>query len=273
MSSIAKSYFCSMRSSVLLYAFAATTSFGQWDIPVRMVLDAPDGEQRQIVGVASPTSEDAAVSLEAARNLSTSFAQVVGTDVLSGSLSPLLTGYTTGMVVTIMPQQTNNAGASLALNGLAPVLLKRQDGAPLDSADLPPGIPARLAYNGTDFILLGSVRIKCPLGYTAGGNDFCIADSASASTTFWLANQRCGNQGARLCTVAEWMTACARIPGFFATVPEAEWIDHAGNHTFNAKVIGHGLEGIDIVSFGSGCTFGNHDAPTNSYPYRCCTSR
>lgn len=262
-----------MRSLVLFLVFTATTAFCQWDVPVRVVMDAQGSDQRQVVGTASPSGPDAAVSLEAARDLSTSFAYVAGTDVLSGTLAPAPSAYLPGMVVTIIPQEANSAGAQLVLNGLGPVALVRQDGSPVLEADLVAGMPVRLAFDGNSFRLLNSARLKCPDGYTAGSNEFCIGDSASIAANYWTANVRCGNVGTRLCSVAEWMTACARIPGFFGTVPEAEWMDHAGNNVTSVKLIGHGLEGIDISSFGSGCTYGNWDVPANSHPYRCCMSR
>ncbi len=262
-----------MRSLALLSVFAFTTALCQWDVPVRVLMDAAAGDERQVVGTAPPVAPDAAVSLEAARDLRTTFTYVYGTDVLSGTLTPPPSAYVQGMVITIIPQEANNAGARLALNGLVPVDLVRQDGSAVEAQDLPPGMPSRVAFDGTAFRLLNSVRLKCPEGYTAGSNEFCIGDSASVAANYWTANVRCGNVGARLCSVAEWMTACARIPGFFGTVPEAEWMDHAGNNVTSVKVIGHGLEGIDISSFGSGCTYGNWDVPANAHPYRCCISR
>lgn len=262
-----------MRALSLFSLFIATMAWCQWDVPVRMLMDGEGDNERQVAGVAAPIAPDAAVSLEAARDLRTSFTFVSGSDVLTGTLAPAPSAYTMGMVVTILPQEANNAGARLALNGLPPIDLVRQDGSAVETADLPLGMPSRVAFDGAAFRLLNSVRLKCPAGYTAGSNEFCIADSASITANYWTANVRCGNVGARLCSVAEWMTACARIPGFFGTVPEAEWMDHAGNNVTSVKLIGHGLEGIDISSFGSGCTYGNWDIPSTSHPYRCCISR
>jgi len=266
-------YICSMRMLTLISVFAASTALCQWDVPVRIILDGEDAGKRQVVGVAAPTQADAAVSLGSARDLRTSFAYVAGSSVLSGTLTPGLSSYTAGMVVTIIPQDVNDGGALLALNGLTPTAIVRQDGSPVQQADLAVGKPVRLAYDGIQFRLLNSARLNCPAGYTAGSNEFCIGDSASVAVSYWTANVRCGNAGARLCSVSEWMTACARIPGFFGTVPEAEWMDHAGNNVTSVKLIGHGLEGIDISSFGSGCTYGNWDVPGNFHPYRCCISR
>lgn len=271
----ARSLLLSSMRNLLLFCLlaAASAAAAQWEVPVRLQLDGTTDQERQVVGVGAPRTSDAAVSLEAARDLRTSFATVTGTAVLVGTLTPVLLAYEPGMVITIMPAEANSAGAQLALNGLAATAIIRQDGSSLESGDLSAGVPARLAFDGTAFRLLNSARLSCPVGYTAGSNEFCIADSASLSTSYWTANVRCGNAGARLCSVAEWMTACAKIPGFFDTVPEAEWMDHAGNNVTSVKVIGHGLEGIDVSSFGSGCTYGNWDSPTNAHPYRCCTSR
>lgn len=266
-----------MRTVFLFCTLATTAAFAQWEVPVRLQLDGSSDAERQVVGVAAPITPDAAVSLEAARNLSTTFSYVTGSDILTGNLTPALDAYVAGMLVTIIPQETIGPGAQLALNSLPAVAIVRQDGTPVQSGDLPVGVPSRLAYDGVDMRLLSSALLKCPVGYTAGSNEFCIADSAQSATSYWSANTRCANIGAHLCSVAEWMTACARIPGFFGTVPEAEWIDHAGNNGANnvssAKVIGHGLEGIDISSFGSGCTYGNWAVLNSLQPHRCCFRR
>ncbi len=261
-----------MRATLLFCLVATTSAFSQWDLPVRVQLDGASDAERQVVGIAAPIAADAGVSLEAARTLSTSFTYVTGTDVLSGDLTPAPQSYAAGMLVTIIPQEANSTGALLALNGLPPVIIVRQDGSPVQIGDLPVGAPSRLAYDGAEMRLLSSALLKCPPGYSAGSNEFCIADSAQSAATFWTANTRCANQGAHLCSVSEWMTACARFPGFFGTVPEAEWIDHAGNNVSDAKVIGHGADGSSTIS-GSGCNYGSWDVTSGLHPHRCCTNR
>lgn len=244
----------------------------QWDVPVRVQLDGPSNADRQVVGAAAPIVPDAAVSLEAARTLSTSFTYVTGSDVLSGDLTPAFSTYVAGMLITIVPQDANSSGAQLALNGLPAVAIVRQDGSPIQSGDLTVGVPSRLAYDGAELRLLSSALLKCPAGYTAGSNEFCIADSSRSATSFWTANVRCGNAGARLCSVSEWLAACARIPGFFGTVIQAEWIDDAGNNITSAKVLGYGGDGITTI-LGSGCNYGGWDVVAGPKPHRCCTSR
>lgn len=266
-------YICLMRSMFLFCTMATTAAFAQWEVPVRLQLDGASDAERQVVGVAAPIAPDAAVSLEAARSLSTSFTYVSGSDVLSGSLTPAPTAFIAGMLLTIVPVEMHSAGAQLSLNGLPPVAIVRQDGNLLQAGDLPMGVPSRLAFDGVQLRLLSAARLKCPTGYTAGSNDFCIADSARTATSFWTANVRCGNAGARLCTVSEWVTACNRIPGFFATVPEAEWIDHAGNNVSDAKVIGYGSLGYGIDTLGAGCDHGSWSVTSALRTHRCCTSR
>jgi hypothetical protein len=196
----------------------------------------------------------------------------MGTDLLVGTLDPAPTAYVTGMVVTLLPIEKNRIGAQLDLNGLGAVPLLRSNGAPVDSSDLVPGSPARVVFDGTGFRMLGSIRLPCPPGYTSPARDFCIADTSQSAETFFQANMDCRFQRARLCTISEWVTACNMLPGFLPSVTDFEWVDHAANHTSNAKLIGYGSDGVSTV-YAFGCRQGLHDLPSNPYRFRCCTSR
>lgn len=263
-----------MRSAAfLLLMIVALATAGQWDLPVQLMLDGSDDAARQVTGLAPPESLDAAVSLEAARRLAVSYATVSGQAVLSGTLVPAPVSYTTGMLVTITPLQTNATDPQLNLNGLGAAPLVRQDGLPLLAGELPAGVPVRSVFDGTAFRILGSVRLPCPDGYTIGSRDFCIADTSQAPQTFFLANVTCADQQARLCTVSEWVSMCETVPEFFTSVSAAEWIDHAANFSNYAKVIGYGTDGVDNVALDWGCRFGLYDPPTAINRFRCCISR
>lgn len=258
-------------SIILLTAFNG--SWGQWNVPVKVVLDGTEATERQVTGLAAPLSTDAAVSLDAARTLATTYTTVSGSYILTGDLVPAPDGYSTGMLVTIHPDSANAAGAELDLNTIGPTPIHRQDGLPVQASDLLPGVPARLIYTGEVFQLLSSTPLPCPSGTIPTSARSCIEENASAANNFYQAIRRCRNAGGRLCSFTEWMAACQSIPGFLDTVGPAEWLDHAANHVGNAKTIGYGTDGTSSV-FEHGCDRGfHHDPWETTMNSRCCFSR
>jgi hypothetical protein len=244
----------------------------QWDVPVRVELTNADPDARQVTGLADPSALDAGVSVDAARAQSMSFATASGTTALVADLSPAPTAYTAGMLITLVPASANESGATLDLNSLGARPIVKGAGLLLDSADLSPGAPARFLFDGERFVLVSSALRACRTGYSAVSATLCVEDSSRAPLTFSNANLACAAIGARLCKFGEWISACRKAPGFMGTVPEAEWVDSAGNFDSNAKVVGVGNDGHTTTP-GSGCNYGGHDGPTLSHRYRCCTNR
>lgn len=258
----------------LLFMVAlATVSAGQaqWDVPVHVELTGTAMEDRRVTGLADPNALDAGVSLDAARAGTMGFAPATGALALSADLVPAPLAYSVGMLVTVVPVSANAPGATLELNGLGPQAIVKGSGLPLDSADLVPGAPARLLYDGERFMLLTSALKACRTGYSPASATLCVEDSARAAQTFLNANLACAASGARLCKFGEWISACQKYPGFMGTVPEAEWVDSAGNHLSNAKLVGVGSDGLSLD--GAGCNFGYHADPILVNRFRCCTNR
>lgn len=252
-------------------AFAGSVR-GQWDVPVPVVLNGPIPDQRQVTGLADPVDSSSAVSLGASRDNATTYATATGTAVLTAELAPPPTAYSAGMVLHLRPMEANSAGAQVNVNGLGPVPILKQGGLPLDSADLFPGIPARLVFDGSSFLLLGSTYLPCRSGFRAVAREFCIEDSARTAVNFYTAAANCTAMGARLCSFSEWTHACRVVPGFMNTVPSYEWVDHAANNATDAKRVGQGSDGSTNPE-SSGCTYGGTTVPTNTARYRCCTNR
>ncbi|MBL7950701.1 MAG: hypothetical protein JNM62_03175 [Flavobacteriales bacterium] len=241
----------------------------QAELTVPLVLNGPEAQDRQIVGLELPTVPDAALSTAALRTTATGFVTVSGTLALQGALVPAPTVYTTGMLITIIPQQANSGAATLNLNGLGDRTIVKRGGLPLDSADLLPDMPMRLLFDGVRFHALGSIPLRCPPGFSAMNREYCVADSSRDTTTFYQATLRCASLGARLCTFNEWVFACQNTSGFLTTVLSAEWVDHAANHANTAKLLGVG----DAASPEIACDHGTLSVPTGLFRYRCCASR
>ena len=246
----------------------------QLESATRLVLTGPDPEQRQVEGLAYPSSGDAAVSVDAARNQASTFVEVDGSAVLEGDLSPAPSEYTAGMVVTMVLTQSNSGAATVNLNGLGPRSLLKHGRLPLDSADLAPGVPVRMAYDGEAFRVLSSTYLPCRKGYSIGAREYCIEDSSRADTTFLAALQLCRSKDARLCTYAEWVHACQSNPGFIGTVLDYEWVDSAANNANGAKLVGNGGDGTPGSPVGINCGHGGQASISNGRGrYRCCTHR
>ena len=248
------------------------TTRAQLDIPVLISLTGATAEDRQIRGLADPMTTDAAVSAGAARATSMDYTVLNGSASMIGSLTPPLLAYPTGLLITAMPTLTNQATATLDLNGLGPRLIVKNGDQALDSADLRPGIPVRLVYDGTYFQLLNRTYLTCPSGFSAVNGSYCISDQPLVANSFFGAITACGTLNARLCSINEWAYACRNMPGFLGTVITAEWVDDAANNTDGAKLLGAINDGETDV-LGTACTYGGQSSPYNLFRARCCAHR
>ena len=256
----------------LLICSLSFHAFAQLEVPGPIVLEGATPEQRQILGLADPQTLDAAISLGALRASTVSYTQLQGTADLTGTLVPAPDAYTIGLIVTALTAEANLPDPTLDLNGLGQRPIVKQGGLPLDSADLLPGIPVRLVYDGAQFQLISSGALPCPSGLVAVGREYCVATHPNNAVTFFEANRACAVKGTRLCTLSEWAHACYTIPAFLGTVTTAEWVDHAANDNSGAKLVGAGNNGQDDVP-GTGCHFGAQSPPYTPYRYRCCSHR
>lgn len=253
--------------SAIVFLTALSLS-AQLDVPSRMVLDGTDPEDRQVTGLGDPISEDAGMSLNAARSGTTWTTYTSGSAILQAALDPPLAAYASGLLITIIPDASNSPGAQLDLNGLGARPLVKWGGVPLDSADLIPGSPSRLVYDGTQFHLVGEVTLPCPEGFSPVTNRLCIMDNSIGPATFFNAITTCGAMNARLCTFSEWAYACRSRPAFLPTVLQLEWVDDAANSASNAKNVG-----VSSVTQEFGCEYGANANPLDGYRYRCCRNR
>lgn len=244
----------------------------QLELPVRLELNGADAVDRQVIGLADPIRSDAAMNLDAARAQLANTTTTTGSDPMVGQLHPAPTSLTPGMVLTIIPQESNAAGARLALNDHGPYPLVKWGGIAVDSADLPTGSPCRMIFDGTRFQVLTNVARPCPMGSFAASALQCIDSTFQPMSTFYEAVVGCADRGGRLCTQGEWGGACLRSAGFLGTVVSAEWIDDAANNTNDAKTVGAGSNGPGPVS-GTSCYYGHTRDPNLLARYRCCYDR
>lgn len=79
---------------------------------------------------------------------------VSGTNSITGSLTPTITSYATGMLVGFTPANANTGATTIAINGLAAKSIVKNVSTALVANDLLTTAPALLIYNGTNFVLL-----------------------------------------------------------------------------------------------------------------------
>lgn len=72
---------------------------------------------------------------------------VAGTNTVTGSLTPALTGYLASMYVVLTPVNTNTGATTLNLNSLGALAVQNVDGTALVGGELVTGIPALLLLN------------------------------------------------------------------------------------------------------------------------------
>ena len=69
------------------------------------------------------------------------------------SLTPAVTALAAGQAVTFLAASANTGAATLAVNGLPPAAIGRNDGSPLAAGDIPAGGMAAVVYDGAQFQL------------------------------------------------------------------------------------------------------------------------
>ncbi len=112
----------------------------------------------------------------------------------------------------------------------------------------------------------------CPEDFVPVG-DFCIQEDEEGTETFEAAAESCADDyDARLCSAAEWITACKLSQGPLAEITETvdgdyEWVDDILDPGDNGLIIG-GAGAGDITD----CTSTDKASVDSSYTYRCCVN-
>jgi hypothetical protein len=252
----------------LVLAGVSVTSWCQLEVPHSLVLDGPQNADRQVTGLGTPANNTDGASVNADRNNTTSFAPTSGTTSLIASLTPALTAYAPGLRITLLPANANDGDATLNVNGLGAIPLRKNINMPLDSGDLRPGLPLQVIYDGTVFQVVDQIYPGCPSGFTPVSADVCIQLTPNDTLTWYGAVNYCANRGARLCGFQDWLQGCLRVPGFATTIVDYEWVDSAANSLNYAKLLGWANGSTE-----GDCTKGSRQVPQAKFHSRCCYDR
>lgn len=77
-----------------------------------------------------------------------------GTDNYTGTVTPAVSSYTSGLMIHFKPATSNTGTATIDLNSVGSNIIKRKSGSDLSTGDMLVGGIYTLLYDGTNFILL-----------------------------------------------------------------------------------------------------------------------
>jgi hypothetical protein len=185
------------------------------------------------------------------------------TVVLNNGTGIGITGTYPNFTVTNTSPNATHTGDATGSSALTVVKIQGRD----VSASAP-STNQILKWNGTTWTPQSDVtRDDCPSGYTSIGSQYCIQTNMLdwTSRTWFNAIDICGDNGARLCSWAEWYNACVNGTGLANMLNYWQWTDDGVSTTNYARVTG-----------GANCTARDNkdvDVSSNGTYTRCCFSK
>lgn len=134
---------------------------------------------------------------------------VAGSNTITGNLSPAITSYVDGMIISFRPASSNTGATTLAINGLAAQAVVKFANSALANGDLSAGDPAFLLYasnGGGRFVLLNPqsatlnngvalsdlARLSVANTYSTGATSQAATFNATSATGPYFTLQRSG---------------------------------------------------------------------------------
>lgn len=248
--------------------FTLCQAHGQWELDGRLVLDGDSAADRRVTGVAGASAPQDGTTPADHRAQLLVEAEAQGLDQLNVTLDPAPGAYVPGLGLAFVPQAANTGPVTLDVNGLGPRDVLGMGSQPLDSANLRPGMPVHVVYDGAAFQVVNAMDPACPTGYLPVSTSVCIQAQPNGPLNVYAAAGFCTQRGARLCSFGEWAAGCAMAGGFLPSVSDFEWVDHAANDANKVKRMGW-----DAVLQEASCTQGGLALPSTATPFRCCYER
>lgn len=230
-----------------------------------------DSTKRQVVGYGSAKYTHNAVSAKDViiDRLKTSTSVSYSSGLITMNSAIDLSNYAIGMEITFKANFSCNDSTFISINNHGPKLITKDYTLALDSADIDSGMMISLIYDGTNFQLINSLK-KCPSGFVAVDNNYCIEIDERPADNIWNAILTCDLMGGNICSISEWHYACQNTSlGLVNTQNNWEWVDHGNDHGTGGTIVGGGATGcssqkstnVDVTQNGS----------VNNY--RCCFYR
>lgn len=212
---------------------------GQVQIDMPLHLTGPDGS-RQVEQLAPPAQENALITVGYATSGTASWAQATSAgSTIHLAMAPAGEGYRDGLLIRFAAPASFPHAASIQVDGAATVPLILPDGLPVDASRITPGTVCEVVYTAPHFILTAPAIRQCPQGSLPMGERLCIDQAEGPVQSFYTSVDHCNERRGRLCTWAEYHTACAalenELTGLFNNW---EWVDDTANHTHTMGQVG-----------------------------------
>ena len=260
-----------MRGTAIIVSFAfmcVGNAQVRIDAPVQLAGDDP--VDKQVTGLAPLNDPAAALSVEAERHAALVHAQAAPGTAWIVDVPALASAPVAGTHLTVSVPDGAAGPVSLLLNGLGPYNVMTGSTTVLDGEQVTSGSVLSLVFTGAAFQLMnGRVRTlrACPEGMAAVNGQFCIDEQQDlAVADFFYAARTCGDRGLRLCSWAEFHTACVNSAtlGLSNMVGDWEWIGSACNEDGGARLAG------SSTCTTATCVAAIGDTDRN---FRCCIER
>jgi hypothetical protein len=95
-------------------------------------------------------------------------ASVAGTNTITGTMTPDLTSYSTGMMVIFTPANNSTGAATINIDSLGAKSIVKGDGTALENGDLQASAIHFMLYDGTNFVLLNPLSFNLVNGTLSG---------------------------------------------------------------------------------------------------------
>jgi hypothetical protein len=211
------------------------------DKPV--MLEGANDASRQVSGLRNADSEGDALNARSLQYGAYQYAEVLGGDEWLAAFSPSTSSLFTGMRLILRVQNGSTGPATLNVDGLGAVPVRKDGSRPLEAGDIAPGETVSLVFDGGVFQLISSRRMDrkpCPPGTAAVGELYCIELQEHDSTDYPTAAIICGSQNMQLCSWAQWYVGCTRATelGLQNMIGNWEWTNSPANSDIQARVVG-----------------------------------
>ena len=173
-------------------------------------------------------------------------------NALVASLDPAPTSYSAGLEVTVKIAVTNTGASTLNVNGLGAKTILRPNGAAVGAGDLTAGYVLKMAYDGTNFRMIGVSETTVASYVTAAGTS---ATNAAASATAAAASATAAAASASAAATSATNAASS------ATAAAASAASAAAAVSGYAALAGAAFTGA--VSFAAAVTIQAPSGPTN----------
>ena len=227
-----------------------------------------EGAERRVSGLAPATEPEQAIDAGTLQHGGSLFAEPTAGNAWAVQLPALGDTPVAGSLIVLRVPEGQTGPINVQVNA-APSLPLFRGGEPVDAADLAPGGLLSVIHTGTTYqVINGSSDVlrTCPPGMVAVNEQFCIETVERTPSDFFEAAVTCASSGRRLCSWAEFYTACTRelALGLATMTNNWEWTNNTSNEDNSARIVG--LNGC--ITAANWMSTGSSDIA-----HRCCYTR